>query len=204
MQDNALNQTSVVREKECLITSIRFERELNHLEEPVATIDHSAATKLKKIIDFEYQRYAEVLSKANVKSVDDFETFMVLNGEQLTDDIKIFVQSLDTDINKSNILIANRMEIYINFSFVVSAEKDDLNKAFMYAEKSAHIKSVIGKVLSFDNEVAKCDEDSRHLQHKIELYKKKFHEHVLQIKVSRMKFFFVAAKVAMSHVESFF
>lgn len=53
----------------------------------------------------------------------------------------------------------------------------------MLAEKRLQIKNGIADVLSFDYEIAKCDEDSRALQHKIEFYKRKFHEHVLQIKV---------------------
>lgn len=53
----------------------------------------------------------------------------------------------------------------------------------MHAKKSSQIKSSIGEVLNFDYEIATCNENSQHLQHKIEIYKRKFHERVLQIKV---------------------
>lgn len=68
-------------------------------------IDDSTEEQLKQITDSEYQRYSEVLIKANVKSVADFEILMVLNehGEQQTDDIKVFLQSLDADIIRSRI-----------------------------------------------------------------------------------------------------
>lgn len=87
-----------------MIISVRFESESNRLDDdPVAAIDNSTTQKLKQITDAEYQRYSEVLIKANVKSVDDFEILMVLNehGEQQTDDIKMFLLSLDADIHKS-------------------------------------------------------------------------------------------------------
>lgn len=86
-----------------MITSVRFESVAKPSEDSVAVIDHSTTEKLKQITDSEYQRYSEVLIKANAKSVDDFERLMILREQQQTDDTKIFLQSFDADINKSNI-----------------------------------------------------------------------------------------------------
>lgn len=92
--------------------------------------------------------------------------------------MRIFIKVKNKNKNALNGNLIN-----INFSFVVSAERNELNQLLMHEEKSSHIKTNIGEVLNFDYEISKCDEDSRHLQHKIEVYKQKFHERVLQIKV---------------------